>query len=295
MRITMSMMAASTLANIQRNQQRTEQLQNQITSGSRLTKPSDDPIGVAHALSFQESIDHTDQYLTNIEQAGAWLETTDAALGTVTGLLQRARELAVQAASDTFSSQDRASIQAEVAQLQQHALDLAHSKHGAYYVFAGTKSDQPGYLQAASSTTTPTAYQGNAGQIQREISPGVALTVNADAQATFNPVFDALTQLNAGLTANSSSQISASIDALDTAVEAVSTSRAQVGARVNRLDALKTQLTDVKVNLTGLLSNVKDVDMAEAITNFSVAQTTYQASLKASAQAMQPTLLDYLR
>jgi flagellar hook-associated protein 3 FlgL len=51
----------------------------------------------------------------------------------------------------------------------------------------------------------------------------------------------------------------------------------------------------VQVNLTGLLSDVKDVDMAQAITNFSMAQTTYQASLKASAQAMQPSLLDYLR
>lgn len=294
MRITMSMMAASTLANIQRNQERTEHLQNQITSGSRLTRPSDDPIGVAHALSFQESIDHTDQYLTNIDQAGAWLETTDGALNTVNGLVQRARELAVQAANDTFSAQDRLSIQAEVAQLQQHALDLAHSKYGAYYVFAGTRSDQPGYLQAATSST-PGAYQGNAGQIQREISPGVALTVNADAQSTFDPIFTALGQLSAGLSANSSSQIQTSITSLDGAIDAVSTARAQVGARVNRLDALKTQLTDVKVNLTGLLSTVKDVDMAEAITSFSMAQTVLQASLKAAAQTLQPSLLDYLR
>jgi flagellar hook-associated protein 3 FlgL len=64
---------------------------------------------------------------------------------------------------------------------------------------------------------------------------------------------------------------------------------------VNRLDFLSQRLNDVKVNTTGLLSQVKDVDMAQAITNFSMAQTVYQASLKAGAQALQPSLLDYLR
>jgi flagellar hook-associated protein 3 FlgL len=293
-RITLRMMTDTTLSNIQRNQERTEQLQSQLTSGSRITRPSDDPTGAAHALSFQEGLDTTEQYLTNIDQAKSWLNTTDAALDTVTSVLQRARELAVQAGNDTFDAQDRAAMQAEITQLQAHALDLSHAKFGAYYLFAGTRSDQPGYVQANPSTT-PGAYQGNASQVQREISPGVTLGINADAQATFDPVFTAFNQLQAGLTANSSSQIQASISALDTAMSAVVTTRAQTGARVNRLEALEQRLGDVKVNLAGLLSNVKDVDMAEAITSFSMAQTVLQASLKAGAQVLQPSLLDYLR
>ncbi|TME26408.1 MAG: flagellar biosynthesis protein FlgL, partial [Chloroflexi bacterium] len=127
------------------------------------------------------------------------------------------------------------------------------------------------------------------------ISPGVTLGINADAQTTFDPIFTAFNQLQAGLTANSSSQIQASIGALDTAMSAIVTSRAQAGAKVNRLEALQQRLSDVKVNLAGLLSNVKDVDMAEAITSFSMAQNVLQASLKAGAQVLQPSLLDYLR
>jgi flagellar hook-associated protein 3 FlgL len=294
MRITQGMITEATLANIERNQARSTQLQNQITSGSRITRPSDDPTGAAHALSFQESLDMTEQYLTNIDQASSWLNTTDAALNTVTSVIHRARELAVQAASDSFSAQDRAVIQAEVSQLQQHALDLSHAKFGAYYLFSGTRSDQPGYVQAAPSST-PGAYQGNNGQVQREISPGVTMAVNVDAAATFDPLFNALNQLQAGLAADSSSQIQSSISGLETALDAITMSRAQAGAKANRLEALDQRLTDVKVNLAGLLSGVKDVDMAEAITSFSMAQTVLQASLKAGAQALQPSLLDFLR
>jgi flagellar hook-associated protein 3 FlgL len=295
MRISLGMMAEDSLRNIEANQNRMEALQNQITSGSRITKPSDDPIGAARALSLQESLDQSAQYGRNIDQASSWLNTTDSVLNSVTDSLQRARELAVQAANDTLTSSDRSAIQSEITQLQQHVLNLANSKYGAYFLFSGTRTDQAGYVQAADQSTTPGAYQGNAGQVLREVSPGVTVAVNADATATFDPVFKAFSDLQSGLTSNSSSTVQTSLSSFDSALDAVNTSRAQIGARVNRLDALKQRQDNVSVNLTSLLSNVKDVDMASAITNFTMAQTVYQASLKAAAQTMQISLLDYLK
>jgi flagellar hook-associated protein 3 FlgL len=183
---------------------------------------------------------------------------------------------------------------AEIRQLEQHALSLSQAKYGASFLFAGTASDQPGYVQAAPSSTAG-AYQGNDGQIVREISPGVTLAVNADARATFDPLFAALNQLETGVSTNSTSTIQSSISSLDTALNAVLTTRAAVGAKANRLDFLTQRLDNVRVNMTSLLSQVKDTDMAQAITNFSMAQSVYQASLKAGAAALQPSLLDYLR
>src|SRR4029077_265071 len=105
--------------------------------------------------------------------------------------LQRARELTVQAANGTLGPADKSAIQAEVTQLQQNVLDLSNSKAGSSYLFSGTKSDKPGYLQAVSSQVTPWAFQGNsvsvqgnAASVQREVSAGVTIGVNADAQAT---------------------------------------------------------------------------------------------------------------
>ena len=103
MRVTPGMMMSSMLHNIQLNQARTEKLQNQITSGSQITKPSDDPIGAARALNLQESLDHSEQYVRNIDQATSWLNTADSALDAVTQALQRGARLAVQGASDTLS------------------------------------------------------------------------------------------------------------------------------------------------------------------------------------------------
>jgi flagellar hook-associated protein 3 FlgL len=294
MRITQGMIADGVLRNVEANQSRIEQLQGQLTSGSRLTRPSDDPIGVARALGFQEALTQTDQYLANIDQASGWLNTTDNALDSLTNVLQRARELAVQASSDTTSADDRIAINSEVKQLQEHVLNLAQAKYGASYLFSGTATDKPGYIKAQGSAAAG-AWEGNPNKIVREISPGVTMDVNTDAQAVFDPVFAALDGLQNGLAANSASTVQASMDAFDSALTSVLTVRSQIGAKVNRLEFLGQRLNDVKVNTASLLSNVKDVDMAQAITSFSMAQSVYQASLKAGAQAMQPSLLDYLR
>src|SRR5689334_10219112 len=121
------------------------------------------------------------------------------------------------------------------------------------------------------------------------------MTVNTDARATFDPTFLAMQTLQTGLQNGDQTSIQQSLSQLDTALDAVNVARAQIGAKTNRLEFIEQRQQAVNVNLTGLLSNVKDVDMAEAITNFSMAQTVYQASLKAGAQTVQSSLLDYLR
>src|SRR5262249_52752527 len=157
-------------------------------------------IGAARALNLEDSIAQSQQYQRNIDQAKSWLNTTDSTLDAVTQTIQRVRELAVQAASDTLSSTERAAIQSEVTQLQQHVLDLSHSKYGAYYLFSGTASSAPGYTSAAPS---PAGYQGNGAQVMREIAAGTTMGINADATATFDALFTAMQTLQTGLTAGS--------------------------------------------------------------------------------------------
>ena len=156
-------MLPDSLRNIELNQERMAAIEGQLTSGSRISKPSDDPVGAARAIGFQQSIDQSNQYLKNIDQGTNWLNSTDAALGSVTADLQRARELAVQAANGTLSPADKHAIQLEVTQLQQSVLDLSNSKVGSSYCSRARKSDKPGYLQAVSSQLTPVGVQGQRG------------------------------------------------------------------------------------------------------------------------------------
>src|SRR5438045_9543177 len=104
MRITQQMIMDTTLHNIELNQDRIETLQSQITSGSRISKPSDDPIGAARALNLDDSIAQSQQYQRNIDQAKSWLHSTDSTLDAVTQTIQRVRELAVAGAHETLGS-----------------------------------------------------------------------------------------------------------------------------------------------------------------------------------------------
>ena len=294
MRVTQGMLSQTTLNNIEANIGRLNTLEAQVTSGTRLTKPSDDPIGTAQALNFQDGIDQTNQFLTNINQASSWLSTTDSALSNVDNSLQRARELAVQAANGTLTSSDRGSIQAEIAQIQQSVLQTSQSKYGSSYIFAGTRSDAPGYVSANPSSVAG-AYQGNSASVLRQVAPGENITVNTDTTATFDPVFTALNNLNNALNANNTAGVQSSITDIDTALTSVLKARSTAGALSNRMTAMQSQMSAVQTNMTGLLSKVKDVDMAKAITDFQMSQNVYNASLQAGAKAMQPSLLDYLK
>lgn len=294
MRITSTMMMESTLRNIEVNQQRTETLQSQITSGSQITKPSDDPIGAARALDLQNTLNANTQYGKNLDQATSWYDLTDSSLGAVQGALQRANELAVQAANGTLGPSDLTAIQSEVQSIQQHILDVSHTQYGSSYIFSGTMSDKPGYVSAASSAITPGVYQGNAQQVLTAVAPGVSMALNANAQATFDPVFDALNTLVTGLQTQNQAQVQSSLTKISAALDSTNLARAEVGAKLNRVQLLQNQQSAAGTRLASQLSNVKDVDMAQAITNFSMAQSVYQASLKAAAQALQPSLLDYL-
>jgi flagellar hook-associated protein 3 FlgL len=108
-------------------------------------------------------------------------------------------------------------------------------------------------------------------------------------------VFDALNTLVSGLQSGNQATIQSSLTKISTAIDSVNLSRAEVGARMNRVQLLQSQQSSANTRLSSELSNVKDVDMAQAITNFSMAQNVYQASLKAAGQTLQPSLLDYLK
>ncbi len=299
MRVTPRMVMDTTLWNMDTNFARLEELQSQITSGSRLRQPSDDPIGVGRAMNLQQGIEQTKQLIQNIDQANAWLGTTDSTLNGVGSVLQRARDLAVQGASDSLNAQDRQQILSEIQQLEDQAYALSNAKYGAYYIFAGSNTNNPAYQRAGSAWPYSYTYQGNAqladDQVTREVSPGIRVGINVRGSDVFASVFTALANLETGLSTSSSADIRSSIGDVDSALDAVLNARAQVGAKMNRLDFLNGTLQSSQIGLTQLLSNVKDADMAEAMTNFSIAQVVYQASLKASGQALQPSLLDYLR
>ncbi len=298
MRVTSKMLTNTTLTNLNTIMTRLEHLQDQITSGHRVRKPSDDPAAVVSTLTFRSSIDETEQYISNIDNGVSWLGVTDTQLGSLNDALTRAKELAIQGGSDTVPAQARKDIAEEVAQLLEHAIQVGNSTYAGYYLFSGDKTTTAPFSpvrQGPNQWPASVDYTGDQGQILRGIDVGADMAVNTPGDAVFAPAFTALINLRDALSNNDASGINAALAQIDNAFDSVLSARAQVGAKINRLENAKTRHEDTRTNLTELLSKVQDLDLAQAVTALSTEQMVYQAALAASGKALQPTLLDFLR
>jgi flagellar hook-associated protein 3 FlgL len=269
-------------------------VQHQLSTGKQINQPSDDPVGTGVALSLQNELSDIQQNQRNINDGVSWLQTSDSALSNVDDTLQRVRELVVQASNGSQDQQSRDATLQEIGQLEGTLRDNANATFDGRYVFSGTLTNTPPYT-AASNT-----YQGNALPVQRLIGSGQTAAVNVDGPTAFGPngnnVFDLIDQIKADLTSNNQAALgNADLAGIDTSLSTVLQSRSTVGALNNRLNTQLTRLKNQEVNISGLLSDTTDADMAKTMVTYSQTQAIYQSALQAGARIIQPSLLDYLQ
>jgi flagellar hook-associated protein 3 FlgL len=290
-RITQRSIADRSLANLERNLARVSDLQDQVSSLKRIRKPSDDPVGTVSALEYRAQVGRRDQIDRNLDDARAWLGATDNALQGVVEKLNRARDLGIQGRNGSLGQPERAALAAEVDQLREGVLNLANSTYLDRPIFAGNARTTAAYDASG-------AYLGDSGVVARTIAPGERLTVNTSGPATFGApgasVFDALSALSAALRTDPS-QIDAAMSTLDASTQNVLGALADVGARGQRVDDMKTRNGTVTDDLKKSLSDVEDVDVTKALVELNVQQVAYQSALSATAKAIQVSLVDFLR
>lgn len=308
-RVTHNMMAERFLTNINDIFSRLQKVHDQLTTGHAIRRPSDDVPGATQALSIRSAIQLNAQYLRTIDLSKTWLDSNEGALTAISDVVQRARELAVQGSTDTLVDDDRAAMALEADQLAQAAIAAANTTLTGAYLFGGHKTTRPSLGVAPDDepftlSGSTVSYHGNAGVMNREIGPGLQIPINVTGVSDITEpsgfshpllsVLRALVSFRDNLKLGTA-DVERSLGELDTALTKVVALRSDSGARVNRFDFTAERLKDAQLQLTGLLSSVEDVDTIEAATNFAQEQTVYQAALKAGAQAIQPSLLDFLR
>ena len=303
MRITDRLLVDKVLGNIQLNESRLARIQDQVSTGRRISVPSDDPTGAVRSLTLRSNDDETQQAQQNLDLADAWLNATDTALQDVNTVVQRARELAVQGANETLSQQETSALSTEVDQLIGHVLQLANTRSGDRYIFGGfnTKSQSFDMLDLGGAVTTDPAaatgwqYNGDNGDIQRAVAPGVKLGVNVSGDRVFPQVFDVLIGIRDDLRNRAQASLSEDrLDELDSVHDDILDALGEVGAKGSRLDVTARQLSAQHLNDSGLISQTEDVDMSEAIIHLSAQQAALQAALATGARVIQPKLMDFL-
>lgn len=140
MRVTNKMLSNSFLTDMSTNLQNMQKLQQQMTSGKEISKPSDDPAKVAKAMQLTSDINTNKQYNTNISNTSNWLDTTDTALGQGGDVLQKIRELLVSAGNAAYGSSERQSIKDELNQRVDELTQILNTNYDGKYVFGGTRS-----------------------------------------------------------------------------------------------------------------------------------------------------------
>ncbi len=161
MRVTTRMLTSQVASQILANAEAMQQTQRQLTSGKRITRPGDDPAAAAAGVRMRAQQSRDSQYLRNIEHARTWLDTTDRVLSDTGDLLGRARELAVQASTGTFTKGDTAQLAEEINAIRNQIIAALNGTVDVdQYVFSGQKSDVTPIVVDANGNAT---YQGDTG------------------------------------------------------------------------------------------------------------------------------------
>ncbi len=297
-RITEGMLGRRLLTDLNRSTNLLAKYQRQISSGRRMDKPSDDPLATHTALRLRNELQGLENDQRSISDAKGWLDTTEAALGQITDVAQRARELALQGSNDVMSQSDRNKIADEVDQLIETAKAAANASYGGRYVFSGTTTDTKPYTPGAVDTWTG----DTGGQVYRQVGPGVTITVNVRGEDILGSggadgkLLSTLRSLSSNLRTNNMAALrSTNLSALTTNLEEVTSARGVVGALTTRIESASQRLAQVEEATTSLLSETEDTDVAKALIELNTQQTVYQAALKAGQTLVQPSLLDFLR
>lgn len=295
-RITQSTMATRALAGLQDSMSRTQKLQEELSSGKVLQRPSDGPAQTAQALAFRADLKRLDQYGRNAQDGLGWLGTIDTGLTSSLDLMTRVRDLVLQGVNAASGPQDRAAMAAEVDTIKQGLLGLANAKYQDRSVFAGTANTPAAYDALG-------GYLGDNGDVNRTVAQGVGVTVNLTGPSVFgsgaSSVFAVLDQIAADLRSGTPAAIaqlgSTDLGALDANRVNVQNKLAEIGARYHRVEMMQTRAQESTQTISSSLSEVEDVDLPKAIMQLQLQQVSYQSALGATARVIQPSLLDFLR
>jgi flagellar hook-associated protein 3 FlgL len=297
LRISSSQIVDSSLSGISEAYSRFDTAQTQIDSGKQLQKASDNPSGLAQSLEFKERVSEIDQFGKTLDQARGFLSTSESALDSVNSLLRQARTYAVQGASDNTTPEARQAISGQIQNIINQLGNIGNTTYGARHVFAGQRTTTPPFAASASTFVYNggTTATGDAA-LNLDIGRGETLQINATGDQIFTPALTALTKLRDDIATGQDNQISQNdLTALDTQINNVVSTRADFGAKINRIDDTKQRNELTKVNFTKFISDIEDTNIPKAVVELQTSQTAYQAALQATARAFQSSLLDFLK
>ncbi len=272
-------------------------LNEKITSGKKVSHPSDDPLAFVAPMQLKTALAQVDQYGRNLKTATSWMNLSESALSNTLNLAKRARELTVEMASDTQNAETRAAAATEVGHLLDQAISLGNTQLAGRYIFSGYMTESPSFTKVTVGGIETSQYNGDTNNFQLQIGKDETLVTGRNGQAVFmdSTLFYTLGTLKKALEGNDSAAIGAQLNSLVAVEDHLNAEIADIEARQNRVEVKGNVLSNLSNDLQERLSEVQDTDIAEVMIQLQSKQTTYQAALAVASRISEMTLLNYMR
>jgi flagellar hook-associated protein 3 FlgL len=295
MRITHNTIVSQSIFDMQRSLKQIEETRAQLATGRRIQRPSDDPVDVFRVLGLHNKDAGIQQHIRNIDNALARMNQTETVLADMNDILIRLKERDLQLGTQpTVNDRDRENAVASIEQFKQEMIQLANTRTGNQYLFAGTNTGTRPY----EANGEQVVYHGNLDEIFVEVEDNSTVPINLPGPRVFDAspegIFQMLEDFKTALNTNDSKTLKEIIDRIDAYTETVLNARAVNAARIERMEISQERLSGDEIDTAQALSQTEDLDLARAITEFAERQNAYQVAIAAAAQAIQPSLLSML-
>jgi len=300
MRISTKQIYDNSLRTMQRQQRSVEQSQSQLSTGQRVQRPSDDPIGIGRTLNLENQLSSLDQYERNAQRAKSTLSLQEQTLSNAGDSILRLRELALQGGSPVNDLTQRAMLAQEVEAQISILMGLGNTRDDTgEYVFAGTRDDGPPFVVNPEGAVV---YQGSQTPRQLALSdttsvqtrePGDGLFL--DGQANVFAAAEELREVMAGSKVDIVPDIERILVRLGKSQEVLNAQRASIGNRLGQVELTEEFNGNLKQQLQGVLSDTRDANYLEAISQFNQQLTALEAVQKTFMQVSQLSILRFFQ
>ncbi|MDR3560118.1 MAG: flagellar hook-associated protein FlgL [Negativicutes bacterium] len=314
MRVTTTMLTNNFLASFNKSQENLSNLQEQLSDGKIVHKPSDDPVRAFRSLTINDSLTMNVQYNQNASDGINWMSQSDTALQSLDGIMQKAKDIVTQAISPNPSVAYSA-LSEQLDGLINEAVSLGNTQMGDKYIFAGQQDKVAGgpFARTTINGQDVVVYKGDYNKVSMPIQPGAPNpnqdSVNVTGDQIFGPMTTVGGQATAGIFTdliNIKKQLDAATPDLnylsttgmtdiDKDTDRILLADTQIGTRQASYQMAVNMMATQNTTITGNLTTNDDIDIAKTTIDFKSLQNVYQASLSVGAQILPVTLANFLK
>jgi flagellar hook-associated protein 3 FlgL len=283
MRVTQAETYRNYLANLETLNDRLNKVNEQVSSGKKLTQLKDSPAGSAQLINLSEQASEIDQYQSNVDTSSYFLGMADSILNEVNNLTATIYTKGSQSASESINEGERSTLAAEIRSLREQLVSLGNSQAGGRYIFAGSKTSSAPFAVDEDAVL----YRGDEDVNNISVDDGLQVQAGVSGSAAFSSIFSVVDSLLSNMTDNNLTGIKTALSQFASALSGLSLARGEIGASLSVLTNVKTTLDSREASLTKQRSQVEDADMAESVVKLNQVQTALETALSAGGSILQ--------